>query len=64
MMIAEEDEMPGANSAVSRLVYGQITSSKELIELDGGHFGLLYYPGELFDKASKDQCNFLEKHLH
>ncbi len=63
MMIAEEDEMPGANSAVSRLVFAQITSRKELIEMDGGHFGLLYYPGELFNSASKAQCNFLEKHL-
>lgn len=63
MMIAEEDEMPGANSTVSRLVYAQLTSSKELIEIDGGHFGLLYYPSELFDKASKAQCDFLKKHL-
>ena len=63
MMIAEDDEMPGANSTVSRLVYAQLTSSKELIEMDGGHFGLLYYPSELFDKASKAQCDFLKKHL-
>lgn len=63
MMIAGEDEMPGANSAVSRFVYAQITSQKELIEIDGGHFGLLHYPSELFDKASKAQCDFLEQHL-
>ena len=63
MMIAEEDEMPAANSAVSRFVYAQITSQKELIEMDGGHFGLLYYPSELFDKASRAQCDFFKKHL-
>jgi hypothetical protein len=63
MMIAVEDEMEGASSAISRLVYDQITSPKELIEIDGGHFGLLYYPSELFDKASKAQCNFLKIHL-
>ena len=63
MMIAEEDEMPNANSAVSRLVYDELTSQKELIEIGGGHFGLLYYPGELFDKASKAQCDFLRKQL-
>lgn len=63
MIIANEDEMEGANSGISRLVYDRITSEKEKIELDGGHFGLLYYPGELFDKASKAQCNFLKKHL-
>ncbi len=63
MMIAEKDEMPAANSSVSRFVYSQITSQKELIEIDGGHFGLLHYPGELFDKASKTQCDFFKKHL-
>jgi hypothetical protein len=63
MLIAEEDEMPAANSSVSRFVYAQITSQKELIEIDGGHFGLLHYPGELFDKASKSQSDFLKKHL-
>jgi hypothetical protein len=63
MIIATEDEMEGASSAISRFVYDQITSQKELIEIDGGHFGLLYYPGELFDKASKAQCNFLKIHL-
>lgn len=63
MMIATEDEMEGASSSISRLVYDRITSEKELIEIDGGHFGLLYYPSELFDKASLAQCNFLEKHL-
>jgi hypothetical protein len=64
MMIANDDEMEGANSTVSRLVYDEIPSQKELIEVDGGHFGLLYYPSELFDKASKAQCKFLEKYLH
>lgn len=63
MMIAKEDEMEGASSTISRFVYDHITSPKELIEIDGGHFGLLYYPSELFDKASKAQCDFLKIHL-
>lgn len=63
MMIATEDEMEGASSVVSRSVYDQITSPKELIEIDGGHFGLLYYPGKLFNEASKAQCNFLKQYL-
>jgi uncharacterized protein len=63
MMVATEDEMEGASSAISRQVYEQITSQKELIEMDGGHFGLLYYPSALFDKASKAQCDFLKHHL-
>jgi uncharacterized protein len=63
IMIAAKDEMEGASSDISRSVYDQITSPKELIEIDGGHFGLLYYPGALFDEASKAQCNFLKIHL-
>ena len=63
MMIATEDEMEGASSAISRSVYDQITSPKELIEIDGGHFGLLYYPGKLFNEASKAQCDFLKQYL-
>jgi pimeloyl-ACP methyl ester carboxylesterase len=63
MMVATDDEMEGANSAISRRVYERITSQKELIEIDGGHFGLLYYPSDLFDQASKAQCSFLKQHL-
>jgi hypothetical protein len=33
------------------------------MEVEGGHFGLLYYPGELFNKASKAQCDFLRRYL-
>jgi len=40
-----------------------IEQPKELIEIDGGHFGLLYYPSALFDKSSKTQINFLKKYL-
>ena len=63
MMIAKEDEMEEANADVSRLVYDQINSSKEIIEIDGGHFGLLHYPGTLFDNASMDQNRFLKLYL-
>jgi len=34
-----------------------------LIEVDGGHFGLLYYPSPFFEQASKAQQAFLEKYL-
>ena len=63
MVIAEDDEMPGANSDVARYVYDSIPAPKELLEIDGGHFGLLYYPGELFDQASRAQRDFLLRHL-
>ena len=63
MIIAPEDEMPGANPAVSRAAYTAAPEPKELFEIGGGHFGLLYYPGELFDLASGVQRDFLVRHL-
>src|SRR5438105_2609229 len=62
-MIAPQDEMPGANPAVSRLAYAAAPQSKELFEIVGGHFGLLYVPSELFDLASRLQRDFLLRHL-
>jgi pimeloyl-ACP methyl ester carboxylesterase len=63
MLVAPEDEMPGANPAVSRGVFDAIPEPKELVEMDGGHFGLLYHPGELFDEASRLECDFLDRML-
>ena len=62
-MIAPEGEMPGSNPAVSRLAYQAAPGSKELIEISGGHFGLLHYPSDLFDQASSAQREFLLRHL-
>ncbi len=59
MMIAPEDEMAGANPAVARAAYDSIPVNKELVEIDGGHFGLLHYPSELFDRAAHAQRDFL-----
>ncbi len=63
MMIGEDDEMPGASSAIARLVFDSIPAQKELIEMDGGHFGIIHYPSPLFDQASKAQIDFLNEHL-
>jgi len=63
MLVAYEDEMPGANSNVARMVYDLSPQPKELIEMDGGHFGLVHYPSPLFDQASQAQRGFLEKYL-
>ena len=61
LTIASEDEM--ANPAIAREVYDLIPGPKEVLEVEGGHFGLLYFPSELFSKASKGQCAFLKKYL-
>ncbi len=63
MMIAPEDEMPGADPAVSGAAYRAAPGPKELIEIDGGHFGLLHHPSELFDRASQAQRDFLVRTL-
>lgn len=63
MMVAHDDEMPGANSDVARYAYSLAPEPKQLIEIDGGHFGLLFYPGALFNEASTTQANFFIQHL-
>ncbi len=62
-MIAPEDEMPGANPAVSRLAFDAARGPKELFEIAGGHFGLLHHPGALFEQASSVQRDFLVRVL-
>lgn len=63
MVVATNDEMNGANPKVTQFVYNSITQPKEWVDIDGGHFGLLYYPSPLFDKSSKAQIDFLNKYL-
>lgn len=62
-LIAPEDEVPGANPAVSRVAYDVAGGDKELVEIDGGHFGLLTWPGDLLDQSVGLQQEFLRKVL-
>ena len=55
--------MPGANPAVSRQAFDAVPGPKELLEIAGGHFGLLHYPSALFDHASTVQRDFLVRQL-
>ncbi len=63
MMIAPEDEMPGADPDVSGAAFRAAAGPKELMEIDGGHFGLLWHPSEHFDRASQAQRRFLARTL-
>lgn len=63
MLIAHEDEMPGADSKIARMVFDSAPHPKELINIDGGHFGLVHYPSPLFEQASQAQQAFLERYL-
>ncbi|MEX0330748.1 MAG: alpha/beta hydrolase [Puniceicoccaceae bacterium] len=63
MVVATNDEMKGANPMVAREVFETIQKPKEWVEIDGGHFGLLYHPSDLFNKSSEAQIAFLKKFL-
>ncbi len=61
MMIGRDDEMIHCNPDLQRAVFDRIPGEKELIEIDGGHFGLLWHPGALFNQAAKAQTDFLRR---
>jgi uncharacterized protein len=63
MMVASADEMVHANPAVSRRAFDLLPHEKDWYDLEGGHFGLLYHPSDLFDEASTVQAAYLTKHL-
>lgn len=63
MMVAPQDEMLHANPEVSRQAFDLIPGEKEWYEIEGGHFGLLYHPSDLFDEASSVQADFLRSRL-
>ena len=63
LMVAPEDEMVHANYSVARQAYDLIPGPKDWYDIGGGHFGLLYYPSELFDEASRVQTEFLQRWL-
>ncbi len=60
MMIGQDDEMIHCNPDVQKAVFDQIESPKSFYEIAGGHFGLLWHPGKLFDEAVEYQINFLQ----
>lgn len=63
MIVAKNDEMEYSNDKVTLEVFKRITQPKEWVDIDGGHFGLLYYPSEIFNVSSKAQIAFLKKYL-
>ena len=63
LMVAPEDEMEHANYSVARKAFDLIPGPKQWHDIAGGHFGLLYYPSDLFDEASRVQTEFLKKWL-
>ena len=62
-VIAHDDEMPGSEPEVSHLCYEAAGGDKELLDIEGGHFGLLYDRSPLFDTVSAAQADFLVRRL-
>ena len=62
-IVAPQDEMPGSAPAVARDAYEKLAGPKDWLEVDGGHFGLLYFPSPVFELASSAQARFLAEHL-
>lgn len=60
LLVATNDEMEGASDFIAKSVFEKVDQPKEIVFLDGGHFGLLEYPSDLFNKASKVQVDFLK----
>ncbi len=63
-VVARNDEMQGASSDVAHSVAERITGDAEVLDVNGGHFGLLEYPSELFAEASVAQAEFLIRALN
>jgi len=58
-VMSPEDESPFAVSAVARAVIDRLTGPRELVEVDGGHFGIIEYPSAAFGFASEAQAEWL-----
>jgi pimeloyl-ACP methyl ester carboxylesterase len=59
--MSPDDEMPGADSQVTRAVFDRLAGPKELLEVEGGHFGIIEHPSGAFDRASQVQADFLAR---
>ena len=63
MLIGRDDEMARCNPLVQRAVFDEIRVAKQLVEIEGGHFGGLYHPSTAFDRAVGLEIAFLREHL-
>ena len=62
-LISPDDEMPGANPTVARAVFEAVAGRCEIVDIEGGHFGLVFHPSPEFDAAASAQVAFLEEYL-
>ena len=62
IITGKNDEIEQANPIVQKHVYDNISSPKEIIEIDGGHFGCLYPDSAIFLDNLNNKLNFLNKY--
>ncbi|SDB93511.1 hypothetical protein GA0111570_11018 [Raineyella antarctica] len=58
-LLSPTDEMPGAAPEVARAAYESAGGAKEVVQIRNGHFGLVYWPGQVFEEAAAVQREFL-----
>ena len=63
MMVAPEDEIANASYSVAKEAFQLVPGPKQWYDIGGGHFGLIYFPGEVFDEASRVQTEFFKRWL-
>lgn len=63
LVVAEEDEMPMCDAAIARQVHASSSGPREVFEVGGGHFELLYHDSECYTAAVDAQRSFLRTHL-
>lgn len=63
LVVAEEDEMPWCDAVIARQVHASASGPREVLEVGGGHFGLVYHDSEYFTSSVAAQQRFLTNHL-
>jgi len=63
LVVAEEDEMPRCDAVTARHVHASSSGPREVLEVGGGHFGLIYHDSEYFTSSVDAQQRFLTNHL-
>ena len=62
-VMSPRDEMPAARSDVVRALISLVPGPTEVVEVEGGHFGIIDYPSAAFDHASAAESAFLTRTL-
>jgi pimeloyl-ACP methyl ester carboxylesterase len=62
-VMSPDDEMPGANPEVARAAFQKVAGHTEIVDVEGGHFGIMFDPSPELDFSVRTQTRFLERHL-